>query len=257
MAGTVTSGKLSTFECCGVQISPLALEEAVSRICDAAQEPQARVVHLCNAHSLALGTMDPTYREALRAGWMNLPDGVPVAWLGRRFGHRRLAAVRGASLMAGVLREGASTGLRHYLYGTSPETMSRLQHGLKIAIPEADIVGAYSPPFRDLTPTETSDIRNRILESQAQVVWVGLGTPKQDLFMQSMSTSLPLVMVGVGAAFDFLSGTITEAPPWIQGTGLEWLYRLCKEPKRLWRRYLFGNARFIRAVWRDFLYVSR
>jgi N-acetylglucosaminyldiphosphoundecaprenol N-acetyl-beta-D-mannosaminyltransferase len=146
-------------------------------------------------------------------------------------------------------------GYRHFLYGGRPGVAEELRSELIRRYPGLQIVGTYTPPFRPLNAEEEQDLRAQLETSQADILWCGLSTPKQERFMSAYSGRLPVkLMVGVGAAFDLLSGNLAEAPDWMKRSGLQWLYRLIKEPKRLWRRYLLNNPRFI---WLSFLQLSR
>jgi len=141
---------------------------------------------------------------------------------------------------------GQDRGYRHYFYGGTEAALEKLVMALKQTYPKINIVGQYSPPFRPLNPEELKQVIDNINKSQADILWVGLGSPKQDFWIKENRDKLNVsVMVGVGAAFDFLSGANKQAPRWMQKTGLEWLFRLACEPKRLWRRYIIGNPRFV------------
>jgi N-acetylglucosaminyldiphosphoundecaprenol N-acetyl-beta-D-mannosaminyltransferase len=207
-------------------------------------------VHLANAYSVALGRTDPGVAAVLdiERGW-NLPDGKPVMWVSALRGDEgRLRQVRGPQFMLDVIDLGRAAGLRHYLLGGAPETLELLERNLAEMYPGVQLVGTDSPPFRTPTTAELVDRDSRIARSEAHVVWVGLGTPKQDLEALRLASSLPVVAVAVGAAFDFAAGTVKPAPHWVGAIGFEWLWRLLSEPRRLWRRYTFGNAHFIAAV---------
>lgn len=207
-------------------------------------------VHLANAYSIALGHTRQEVAAVLdeRCGW-NLPDGKPVMWVSSlRRDEGRLHQVRGPQFMLDVIDLGRAAGLKHYLLGGSPETLELLEGKLQELFPGVLIAGADSPPFRTPTVGELVDRDQRIAESGAHVVWVGLGTPKQDLEALRLATSLPVLAVAVGAAFDFAAGTLKPAPHWVGTIGFEWLWRMLAEPRRLWRRYTFGNVQFIAAV---------
>jgi N-acetylglucosaminyldiphosphoundecaprenol N-acetyl-beta-D-mannosaminyltransferase len=159
--------------------------------------------------------------------------------------------VYGPDLFLDVFARGQDVGLRHYLLGSTPEVLDALQRELRRRFPLARIAGACSPPFRPLSPGELHDQQQDILASGADIVWVGLGTPKQDVHAAELASSLPVVCAAVGAAFDFVAGHKPQAPGWMRRGGLEWTFRLGCEPRRLWRRYLFGNARFVWGVARQ------
>jgi len=161
---------------------------------------------------------------------------------------RQLWQVRGPSLFGNVIDLGRDLSITHFLLGATDETLEKLTFELKMRYPGIQIVGQLSPPFRDVTPTEIAAQDKIISDSNAQIVWVGLGTPKQDFEVLRLANSLPVVAIAVGAAFDFVAGTKNEAPQWMTKIGLEWLFRLVSEPRRLWRRYLFGNIEFLWAV---------
>jgi N-acetylglucosaminyldiphosphoundecaprenol N-acetyl-beta-D-mannosaminyltransferase len=208
-------------------------------------------VHLCNAYTLALADKNADYRRILEDASINFPDGQSVVWA-NRLRHRKLSLpserVYGPDLFLEIFALGQSIGLKHYLLGSTPQVLTVLERALCRRFPAANIVGVNSPPFRTLTDEER-DIQTRaILTSKAQIVWVGLGTPKQDWEAAALAAQLPVIVVAVGAAFDFVAGTKRQAPKWIRRHGLEWLFRLLMEPRRLWKRYLIGNVRFVIAV---------
>ncbi len=153
--------------------------------------------------------------------------------------------VYGPDLMLAAVRTGRIWGLRHYLYGSTPEVVGALARRLTSIAPGVQVVGAEAPPFRPLTEREQEELVERVGQARPDVVWVGLGTPRQDLFVDRFRDRLGTSLVGVGAAFDFLAGTKRQAPNWMQDGGLEWVFRLATEPWRLWRRYLIGNAMFL------------
>lgn len=206
-------------------------------------------VHLVNAYTIALANQDAGYRHALSGTALNFPDGRPLAWVSALRGNNpKLTQVRGPTLFADILRLGEPRGLRHYLLGGTPEVLAALVTELHRRHPDLKIVGAESPPFRPLTAREQSSQDARILHSGADIVWVGLGTPKQDFEAARLASTVTALPIAIGAAFDFMAGTKAEAPAWMSQVGLEWVFRLASEPRRLWRRYLVGNLLFICAV---------
>ena len=211
-------------------------------------------MHLCNAYTIALADSDPDLHCLLVQAGLNFPDGKSVVWA-NRLRHRGLGLgsqrVYGPDLMLDVFDRGRRQRLKHYLLGSTEPVLEDLERALHRLFPSADIVGSESPPFRRLTHDERTAQARRITESGAGLVWVGLGTPKQDFEVAALTTEVPAVAVAVGAAFDFLAGTKRQAPPWLGRIGLEWAHRLAQEPRRLWRRYAFGNARFLWAVARS------
>lgn len=208
-------------------------------------------VHLVPAYTVAYADQHPEFRVLLERASINFPDGKAVVWA-NQLRHRALKLpgerVYGPDLFLEVFDRGQEVDLRHYLLGSTPEVLEALVANLQSRFPRALIVGSEAPPFRALTAQEQAEQRARIAASGAQVVWVGLGTPKQDWEVARLARELPLVFAAVGAAFDFVAGTKRQAPRWMQRYGLEWLFRLASEPRRLWKRYVFGNARFLVAA---------
>ncbi|MDT5181799.1 MAG: N-acetylglucosaminyldiphosphoundecaprenol N-acetyl-beta-D-mannosaminyltransferase, partial [Mycobacterium sp.] len=213
---------------------------------------QSLVVRLSNAYCVALASQDQEYRQLFGGPGLTLPDGAPVAWAMRnRARHpQKVGRVRGPSFFVGVLDHGRSSGLRHFMLGATDDTLTKLVDETTTRYPGVNIVDAYAPPFGPVEETVNDECIERIARAKPDIVWIGLGTPKQDFAAAALAERLPGVFVGVGAAFDFVAGSVREAPKWVQNSGFEWAYRLMSEPRRLWRRYLFGNARFILAVLR-------
>ena len=239
--------------CAGVPITACTRAEAARRVLDLALDPGPSGVdiHLCNAYTLALADRDPALADVLRRAGVNFPDGKSVVWA-NQLTHRDLGLpserVYGPDLFRDVLSLGQDLGLRHYLLGSTWPVLGELETAIRRRYRRATLVGTDSPPFRSLSGEELAHQADRISASGAHIVWVGLGTPKQDFEVARLARELPLVFVAVGAAFDFVAGTKRQAPQWMQRNGLEWLFRLSSEPGRLWKRYLFGNARFLYAA---------
>jgi N-acetylglucosaminyldiphosphoundecaprenol N-acetyl-beta-D-mannosaminyltransferase len=197
---------------------------------------------------------DPAARAAVLGATLAVPDGQPLVWALRALGHTRATRVYGPDLMALYCARAARAETSIYLYGGRDQSaLELLERRLRERFPGLRIVGGYSPPFRALTPTEQETVIAEIDGSGAAVVWVGTGQPKQELWMHQMRPRLlaPL-LVGVGAAFDFHAGLVPQAPPWMQRNGLEWTYRLAREPRRLWRRYARYNPRFVAGFARQY-----
>jgi N-acetylglucosaminyldiphosphoundecaprenol N-acetyl-beta-D-mannosaminyltransferase len=239
--------QLLTYPVCGVPIAALDALRAAAQIVDSAVAEESLQVHLCNAYTLSLVDSDDRMRAALLAGDLNLADGTPVAWMGRATG--AVGPIRGAELVGEVWRQGGGR-LRHYLYGGKDGVADEMAAVLLSRTPEAVVAGTQTPPFRPLTDADLDAIVHRVRASGANILWIGLGTPRQDYLVHRLSESLSIPIIPVGAAFDFWSGAIKEAPRMLHGSGLEWLHRLVSEPRRLWRRYLLGNPRFLFTAWR-------
>ncbi len=222
------------------------LRAATSVVLDRARSGGGGYSCLCGVHGIVTAQHSDAMMRALDGAWLNFPDGAPVAWLMRRFGARRARRVAGPDLMPLVFEAGQDAGLRHFLFGSTPDVLERLQSRLLERYPRALVVGTFSPPFRALSEQENVAIAQQITDSGADVVWVGLGLPKQDQWLErSAGLFQPAVGLGVGAAFDFLAGTKPRAPQWMQDAGLEWLHRLLSEPRRLARRYAATNTEFV------------
>jgi N-acetylglucosaminyldiphosphoundecaprenol N-acetyl-beta-D-mannosaminyltransferase len=189
---------------------------------------------------------DPSFKEILNSGDAVVPDGMPLIWLGRHRGHHLPRRVYGPDLMLDFCEKTAGRGYRHFFYGGEPGVPERLAESLKRRFPSMEVCGAFSPPFRPLDPQESQEHVATISRAAPDVLWVGLGTPKQERWMQEYRDKLQVpVVVSVGAAFDILSGRRKQAPRWMREHGFEWLFRLLQEPRRLWRRYLIYGLQFI------------
>ncbi len=202
---------------------------------------------------------DPATMRAVLSATLAVPDGQPLVWALRLLGHKRATRVYGPDLMAHFCAHAATLGTPIYLYGgRSEEALALLVERLSERFPGLRIAGGFSPPFRPLTAEERERVIAEIDGSGAQVVWVGTGQPKQELWMSEMRPLLAApLLVGVGAAFDFHAGIVSQAPAWMQRGGLEWIYRLSREPRRLWRRYASQNPRFVEAFARQYLRERR
>jgi N-acetylglucosaminyldiphosphoundecaprenol N-acetyl-beta-D-mannosaminyltransferase len=229
----------------GIAIDVVNWNEALTRVSGWAHARESRYVCLCNAHSVVTATRDRDFANVLDQADLAVPDGMPVAWMLRRQGHPQQERIGGPDLMWRYCDLAASRGEKIFLYGADDATRAALENRLREAFPKLRIVGSHSPPFRRLTTEEDQQIVERINASGAQVVWVGLGCPKQERWMLAHRGRIEAVMIGVGAAFDYLAGARKRAPRWMQDIGLEWLHRLYCEPHRLWKRYLVTNVLFI------------
>jgi N-acetylglucosaminyldiphosphoundecaprenol N-acetyl-beta-D-mannosaminyltransferase len=249
-------------DCAGVPISWLGRSEASEWLIACALDGPGTPmdVHLCNAYTLALADRRRDLADVLTRSGLNLPDGVSVTLATRVVhgnAHGPYTRIRGTDLLYDIFETGTKYELRHFLLGSTPDVLASMQANLSTWFPGVRIVGTDSPPYREPTEAERELQHDRILQSGAHVVWVGLGTPKQDFEVARLARELPLVFIAVGAAFDFVAGKKSEAPTWVQRVGFEWLHRLLSEPRRLWRRYLFGNVRFVWAVLRGARHASR
>jgi N-acetylglucosaminyldiphosphoundecaprenol N-acetyl-beta-D-mannosaminyltransferase len=235
----------------GTPISLTSYDEVLELLAARPAE-RATVLAFCNVHSVMTARRDPAVARALADADLATPDGMPLVWALRKLARAEQARVYGPDLMRAALPYGLERGWRHYLYGATPDTLHRLQRAADELAPGVRIVGAHAPPFRPETPQERAAVLAHIRASEADLVWVGLGMPKQELWMHEVAPGLPgVALLGVGAAFDLLSGVVPQAPAWLQERGLEWAFRLAKEPRRLWRRYLVNNPQFVVALARQ------
>lgn len=242
------------FDLLGVRISAINMEGACSFIAEAIEKKNKGYICVCPVSTVVECRKDERFRRIVNAAALVTPDGMPTVWLGRFKGHKDIRRVYGPDLVLAVCAMSEKKGYRHYFYGATPETCRLLESRLKEKFPALNIAGSYAPPFRELTQEEDERIVGEINRLRPDVVWVGLGSPKQDFWMHDHSVKLNAsILAGVGAAFDFLSGAKKQAPRWMQRVGLEWFFRLCCEPARLWRRYLVGNPRFVYYLLQDSL----
>jgi len=226
----------------GVGVSTLTLAQTAAAILGVRGALRRGYICLGTAHGLTTALRDPALEAAYAAAWLTTPDGMPLVWLGPRGTGR----VYGPDLMLAVCDAGRAVGLRHFFFGGVPGVAPLLAERLAARFPGLAVAGAATPPFRPLDTPETDAFRAEITRTRPDVIWIGLGTPKQELFMAAHAAGLDAgVLVGVGAAFDFHSGRVRQAPRWMQRGGLEWLFRLATEPRRLGARYLVTNPLFV------------
>jgi N-acetylglucosaminyldiphosphoundecaprenol N-acetyl-beta-D-mannosaminyltransferase len=235
-----------------VGISKTSYEEVIALCTQWAEErkhtppPSARYVCVVPVHGIMMAHDDPEIAGILNEADIATPDGMPVVWALRSFGVSHQQRVYGPTLMLGICTRAVECGLRVFLYGGREDMLPVLEARLRERFPGLAIVGSYSPPFRALTSAEEEQVTRLIRESDADVVFVGIGAPKQERWMYEHRERFPgVTLVGVGAAFDFHAGRVRQAPGWVQRNGLEWLFRLTMEPARLWKRYVLISPRFL------------
>ena len=235
----------SRYTVIGSNYSAVQYEEIKSSIVELSQSRLPAYVCVANVHTTMMGFFDHEYQKITNESTFSVPDGMPLRWAMWLLGAKNQDRVRGPSLMRDICISHKNSELKHYMYGSTDENLKLLKEKLLEENPTIEIVGMESPPFRELTKIEEEAALERIRDSGANILWVGLGAPKQERWMWRHRGKLAMPLLGVGAAFDLLSGRINEAPAIMQWAGLEWLYRLLKEPRRLWRRYLFNNPAFV------------
>jgi len=235
----------------GVGVSAISTRDALAVIDDAIAAGERSYVCVTGVHGVMESCEDPDLRLIHNRARLVTPDGMPMVWIAWLRGLRHVERVYGPDLMIECCRESVAKGYRHFLYGGAPGVAERLEARLQERIPGLIVAGTFTPPFRDLSEGEEREMLDRIAAARPDIVWVGLSTPKQERWMARYVDRLGVpVLIGVGAAFDFHAGLKKQAPRWIQRSGFEWLFRLSAEPRRLWRRYLSNNPRF---VWRYLL----
>jgi N-acetylglucosaminyldiphosphoundecaprenol N-acetyl-beta-D-mannosaminyltransferase len=258
-ADTVASGGPATppptAEVLGVPLALTDYERTMDWIDASVSAGKKGYVCVAATHTVMACQEDPELAEAVHGASLVVPDGQPLVWAMNALGHDLSSRVYGPDLMARHCERSARTGTKMFLYGGRNQgALVQLALNLRRRYPGLRIVGGYSPPFRTLSEEEAAAISAEINRSGADVVWVGIGVPKQEKWMASMRDRLDApVLVGVGAAFDFHAGLVPQAPDWMQSAGLEWAYRLSKEPRRLWRRYLRYNPLFVAGFARQYL----
>lgn len=230
----------------GVGISNLNLDRAVTVICDALERKQKGYVCVTGVHGVSEARKDPSFRRILNQAFLNTPDGMPMVWMGRLQRCGDMGRVYGPDLMMRICEVSPARGFRHFFYGGGPGVVVELQRRLQLRFPGLNVVGTYTPPFRPLTREEEAELTRQMVQLKPDIIWVGLSTPKQEKFMAQYWKELEATLLfGVGAAFDFHAGRVRQAPRWMQRSGLEWLFRLGCEPRRLWKRYLKNNPLFL------------
>jgi len=235
------------FELLGVKVHAVQTRDAVARMEEwIRNRGRCHTIAPTGMHGIVEAQHNPSFKAILNATDAVVPDGMPLVWLGRRKGHHLPRRVYGPDLVLEFCEKTAGRGYRHFFYGGGPGVPDRVAESLKRRFPAIEVCGTFSPPMRPLDPQEDKEIVTLISRAAPDVLWVGLGTPKQERWMHEHRDQLQVpVLVSVGAAFDILSGRRKQAPRWMREHGLEWLFRLLQEPRRLWRRYLVYGTQFI------------
>lgn len=234
-------------------INALTWNETLTTIARWARGHESRYVCICNVHSIVSARQDTEFARVVREADMATPDGAPVAWMLRRLGFQGQSRINGPDLMWRYCELAEREGAAVYFYGSTEKTLTTLRAALLRSFPRLKIAGMTSPPFRKLTDQEDEATVRTLNDSDAGVIFVSLGCPKQEKWMAAHRGQVKAVTIGVGAAFDYHSGQVNRAPNWMQHAGLEWLHRLYSEPRRLWRRYLVTNTIFVAVAARQLL----
>jgi N-acetylglucosaminyldiphosphoundecaprenol N-acetyl-beta-D-mannosaminyltransferase len=231
----------------GVGVSVLDQDRARDFLFQAVREGLRGYVTITNVHSVSEAQSDGELKRILNGALLATPDGMPLVWMGWLQGHRSIRRVYGPDLMLNLCEHSQFLGFRHFFFGGKPGVVEALARNLRLRFPGLKIAGTYSPPFRPLNEAERGELRDQVRDAQPDFFWVGIGMPKQERFMAEYISMLPeaKIFIGVGAAFDFFTSQVRQAPRWMMRLGLEWLFRLTQEPKRLWKRYLVNNPVFL------------
>jgi len=241
----------------GVGVDAIDMASAVARILEGVRARVRGYVCVTGVHGIMEAQRDHELCAILNGSFMTTPDGMPTVWIGRAQG-LAISRVYGPDLMLEVCRAGVARGVRHFFYGGADGVAETLRQRLVERIPGLTVAETYTPPFRPLNDAEERELERLLESSRADIVWVGLSTPKQERFMARYHRRFDCaLMIGVGAAFDMHSGRTSQAPRWMQRSGLEWFYRLVTEPRRLWKRYLVNNPKFIFGIAQQALMPSR
>ncbi len=229
----------------GVDIAAQPFEEAVGALLNAVTARERVRAHFCTVHSLVEAAGNSELTKVFNTAGLTFTDGMPLVWVSRLRGARDAERVCGPDVLPALAERGRARGLRHYFLGGAPGTPEGLAASLTNRFPGLVVAGTHSPPFRDLSAEEETAMVAEINQTKPDVVWIGLGSPKQEFWAATLADRLNAALIlPVGAAFDFHSGRLRRAPKWMHRVGLEWLFRLTMEPRRLWRRYLVTNALF-------------
>lgn len=252
MLGSPPKVQIKTFNILGINFSAVNLPEACQYIEELLLQKAKTYVCVCPVSTIMAAQEDEEFRNIVNSADLVTTDGMPSVWIGKLKGYKSIGRVYGPDLMLKFCELSQAKGYRHYFYGATEEVLHKLSRRLKERFPRLVICGQYAPAFRELTEEEDQVIVDQINATNPDIVWVGLGSPKQDLWITRHRDRVDAsVFLAVGAAFDFLSGNKPQAPRWIQRAGLEWFFRLCCEPHRLWYRYLIGNTKFIYLLVKD------
>ncbi|HEU0073602.1 MAG TPA: WecB/TagA/CpsF family glycosyltransferase [Dehalococcoidia bacterium] len=242
----------------GIGVSMLTKAKMLAIVADAVRSGSKTRVAFCTVDTISQSQGNKTLFNAVNDYEVVSPDGMPLVWFGKIQGVQEMERVDGPNAMLAICEQGVPLGFKHYFYGSTEPMLEALEKNMRARFPGIDIVGSYSPPFRPLSEEERLEAAARINAARPDLVWIGLGMPKQELWVAENYTDVEApVILAVGAAFGFHAGMVRRAPKWMQDRGLEWLFRLSQEPRRLWKRYLVGNTIFLCLSARQLLFRRR
>jgi len=243
----------------GVGVHAVSLKRAVRMIESAIDRDLKGFVCVTGVHGVMEAQGDEKFREVLNSSLLTTPDGMPMVWVGQLQGHREIRRVFGPELMRVVCSRSVAREYTHFLYGGADGVAEELSTWMQGSFPGIRVVGTYTPPFTPLSLEQATELESTIARLKPDIMWIGLSTPKQERFMAKHIVRLQTkLMIGVGAAFDYHTGRVQDAPAWIKRSGLQWLHRLAQDPKRLWKRYLVNNPLFLSKIgWQFFRSAGR
>lgn len=242
---TLDKSQIPVCNILGVDVAAVYMQWLIKYVEKHINDLKGDYMCVSNAHTCVMSQENPEYCKIQNGGIMAIPDGGPLSTVGRWRGHKEMRRITGPDFMGEIFKISCRKGYRHYFYGSTKKTLNKLSKNLERYYPGICIVGMYSPPFAQLTYEEECIIEKAINEARPDFIWIGLGAPKQEVWMSRHQGRMDGFMVGVGAGFDYYAGNIKRAPVWMQRMNLEWLYRLLQEPGRLFGRYLHANVKFI------------
>lgn len=241
----VDKAEIPVLNILGVNIAAINMKWLIKYLVQNVKNLSGDYMTVANVHTTVMAYEKPEYCRVQNGGIMAIPDGGPLSSIGRKHGFVNMNRTTGPDLMGEIFEISSKEGYEHYFYGATKETLEMLRMNLKETYPELKIAGMYAPPFRPMTKEEDDKIIEIINKVAPDFVWIGLGAPKQEIWMDEHQGKVSGLMIGVGAGFDYFAGNIKRAPVWMQKHNLEWLYRLCQEPGRLFKRYLITNTKFL------------
>jgi N-acetylglucosaminyldiphosphoundecaprenol N-acetyl-beta-D-mannosaminyltransferase len=242
----------------GVKVHATSMDRALSRLERAVEQGEKGYVCVTGVQGVMEAQMDPSLKDIINRALLNIPDGRPTVWVGWLRGLVQMRQVTGPTMMLRICALSPEKGYKHFFYGGNNGVADQLKEALTQRFPGLNVVGTYTPPFRPLTAEEEAELIRKVAEVKPDFFWVGLSTPKQERFMDQYSAKLDAkVMVGVGAAFDIHTGRIKDAPYWMKLTGVQWMHRIYQDPKRLWKRYLINNPKFVYRIVLELFRIGR
>jgi N-acetylglucosaminyldiphosphoundecaprenol N-acetyl-beta-D-mannosaminyltransferase len=237
---------LHTVNILGVKVNAVNMEQTLETVDGWIERGESNYICVTSVHGVMESQRNEKLRQIHNRAGLVVPDGMPLVWLSKHNGHKHVTRVYGPDLMLKLCEHSIVKGYRHFIYGGHPDIPEKLKAKLCELYPGFQVAGMYSPPFRRLSSEEDREIVDKINQAEPDIVWVGLGTPKQERWMAEHIDKLNAsTLIGVGAAFDYISGRVKQAPIWMRNCGLEWFFRLMVEPKRLWKRYTRNHPLFV------------